>query len=104
MLCVERALDVLGATEAVLLALEGEIGDGQALGAHGGEHHLGLIGRHDLIFKSLKENHRTRQLIRVMNGRAFAVEVASLRVRADKAARITRLELVRVFFKSLYVA
>ena len=54
---VKGALGGLGAAEAVLLPLEGEVGHGQSLGAHGLEHHLRLIGWNDFVLKSLEEDH-----------------------------------------------
>src|SRR5206468_6446530 len=62
-LAVERALDVLGLSEAVLLALEGDVCDGKILSSQSLDHQLGLIRRHDLVFQSLKENNGARESI-----------------------------------------
>src|SRR5712692_5936983 len=71
---VERALDVLRLAEAVLFALEGEVGYGHALAAQGIDHRLGLVRWHDLVIEALKEDDRPRKLIDVMDWRTLAVE------------------------------
>src|SRR5262245_47919504 len=57
---IERTFDVFSAAEAMPFALESNISHRQALGARGGKHHLGLIGRHDFVVESLKQNDRAR--------------------------------------------
>src|SRR5262245_2006592 len=79
-LAVERSLDVLRPPEAMLLALEGNVGDGQPFPAQGFDHHLRLVRRDDLAFEPLKEDHRAREPVREINRRPLPVEVAPLRV------------------------
>src|SRR5438128_1375783 len=57
-LAFQGALDVLGAAEAVLLPLEGDVGDRQALRAQRGDHLLRLVGRHDAVLEALEEDDR----------------------------------------------
>src|SRR5438045_2735210 len=66
-LAIKRTLDILRTTKAVLLALEGNVGDGQAFRAQSINHHLRLIRQHNLVFQTLKEDHGTREPINMMN-------------------------------------
>src|SRR5438105_10437415 len=72
---VERALDRLGAAEAVLLAGEQQVGDRDAAAAQRLDHHLGLVRRHDTVLGALEENHRAAQPVGMGQRRALAVEV-----------------------------
>ena len=47
-----------GLAEAVLLALEGEVGDRHALGPQRLDDHLGLVRRHDLVLEALEHGQR----------------------------------------------
>src|ERR1041385_8361413 len=80
----------------MLLALEGNIGDRQSLLAQRLHHHLRLIRQHYLIFKSLKEDDRTRKPLCKVERRALAIKVCARRIRANQPVQITRLELVRL--------
>src|SRR6266545_4822597 len=64
---LEGAADVLGPAEAVLLALEGQVGVGDALQVEGARHLLGLAG-----------------------------QLRGLRIGTDQAVEVARLELVGV--------
>src|SRR5215212_51019 len=103
-LAVEGALDVLGASEAVLLALEGYIGDWKTLFPQGREHLLGLIRGHDLVFQTLEEDHGAGETPGRVYRRALGVEVSPIRVGSDQAVEITRLELVGLPRQGLDVA
>src|SRR5919108_217038 len=67
---VEGALDAFGPAEAVLLALEREVGDGQALLLERLDHQLGLVGRHDLVLEPLEEDHRAVEAVDEVERRA----------------------------------
>src|SRR5207248_7677145 len=54
-LAFERSLDVLRDAEAVLLALEGDVGDRQALLAEGGDDQLRLVRRDNLVLQRSEE-------------------------------------------------
>jgi hypothetical protein len=43
----------------VLLALEGDVGDGQMFAPQRFDHQLGLDRQNDLYFQTLKEDYRT---------------------------------------------
>src|SRR4029077_2734790 len=89
--------------EAVLLALEGEVGVGDAVGGHRGDHRLRLVRRHNRILESLEEDHRGAQAPGEVDRRALAVEVGALRIRADQPVEVAGLELVRVAGEGLGV-
>src|SRR5579875_811323 len=84
----QGALDVLGSAEAMSLAFEGHVGDGQALCAQGMDHQLCLIRWNDLVVKALKEDYRAGELIEVVDGRTLPVEVSPLRVGADETVQV----------------
>ena len=88
----------------MLLAFKRDVSDGDALFAERFNHNLGLIWRHNFVFKSLKENDWARQSIGEVNRRAFDVKIATLRVRTDQPQRVTRFKLVRVFREGLGIA
>ena len=67
-LAVQGALDVLRAAEAVLLALEGDVGDGETFSLQGLEHRLGLVRGNYLVLEALKEHDRARESLRVVEG------------------------------------
>src|SRR5450759_5832574 len=77
---LQGALDVLGFTEAVLLAGKGQVGHGDALGLEGGEHALSLGGRHDPVLQALQQDDRRGEPVDVVDGRARLVDGASGRV------------------------
>jgi len=85
---------VLGPPKAVLLALEGQAGIGDALGVEGARHLLGLVWRHDQVLQAVQQDHRARELVGVADRRALPVQLGGLRVGADQAVQIARLELV----------
>src|SRR5205085_4932677 len=103
-LAVERALDVLGLAEAVLLALEGDVGDGQLFTPERLDHQLGLVRRHDLVFEALKENDGARQAFSEVDGGALVIQIRAFGVRADEPVEVARLELVRVADEDRQVA
>ena len=86
---IQRAFDIFGATKSMLLAFKRDVSDGDALFAERFNHNLGLIWRHDFVFKSLKENDWARQSIGEVNRRAFDVKIATLWVRANQTVEIT---------------
>src|SRR5690349_17977266 len=53
--CVERSLDVVGAAEAMPLALEQQVAGRNPAAPQCLDHRLGLIGRHDAIVRPLEE-------------------------------------------------
>src|SRR5665811_1876385 len=93
---LERAPDRRGAPKAVLLALEQQVGDRQALGARGAVHGLGLARRHRLVLGALQQDERARQALGEVDRRALAIEVRALGPRADQRIEVARLELVGV--------
>src|SRR5215212_4195489 len=101
---IQGALYVLGASEAVLLSLEGYIGDRQPFLPQGCEHLLGLIRGDDLIFETLEEDHGAGDSPGRVYRRALDVEVRALWVGSDQAVEITRFELVGLPRQSLDVA
>src|SRR5437870_3086779 len=101
---LQAADDRLRSTEAVLLALEGEVRHGQPLAANRLRHPLGLIRRHHLVLQALKENQRARQPIDEVDRRSLAIEFLRLGIRPDQRVEIARLELVGVLRERLHVA
>ena len=88
----------------MLLAGEGEIGHGQALGPEGSDHHFRLIGRNYGIIEPLEKDDGTGEPLGEMDGRALAVEVLTFRVRPDQSIEIAGLELVGIPDQGLAVA
>src|SRR5918994_2173010 len=84
-LTVERPADVGRLPEAVLLALERDVGDGHPLGPQGVDDHLGLVGWHDLVLQALQHDQRP-----------LDVEVAAGRIGADEPVEVAALELERL--------
>src|ERR687897_3115381 len=103
-LAVQGPLDVLGSPEAVLLALEGYVGDGESLLLEGREHLLGLLFGHHLIFEALEEDHRAGESSGGVDRRALHVEVSPPGVGPDQAVEVARLELVGLPGQGLHVA
>ena len=93
---VEGGADVGGLAEAVALALEREVHDGQALGPHGLDDHLGLGRRDDLVVEALEHGERAVDAVDVEQRRAGLVDVLGVGPRADEAVEVAGLELVRV--------
>jgi hypothetical protein len=62
-LCLESPLDRLGAPEAMLLALEGDVRVRDAPSRQRVTHHLRLLGWHDPVLGPLQEQDRTVQLL-----------------------------------------
>ncbi len=56
-----------------------------------GAHLDGLIGRHHLVFESLKEDDRAGELSREVDGGTGIVEICAFGVRADEGVEIARL-------------
>ena len=71
---LERAHDVLGLAEAVLLARKGDVGDRQLLRPQHGHHRFGLVRRHHAVVETLEEDHRAGEPLGVVQRRARAVE------------------------------
>src|SRR6267143_4538119 len=103
-LAFERALDVLGDAEAVLLALERNVGDRQALLAEGVDDQLRLVRRDDLVLEALKENDRRRDPIEEVNRGPLSIDVPLFGPAADQTLIVHRLKLVGVAVKDLQVA
>src|SRR2546430_7643726 len=103
-LAFERPLDVLGDAEAVLLALEGDVGDRQALLAEGVDDQLRLVRRDDLVLQALKENHRCRDPIEEVNRGPLSIDVPLLGPASDQTLVVHRLKLVGVAVKDFQVA
>ena len=97
-------LDVLGDAEAVLLALERDVGDRQAFLAEGVDDQLRLVRRDDLVFQALKENHRCRDPIQEVNRGPLSIDVPLLGPAADQTLVVHRLKLVGVAVEDLQVA
>src|SRR6266508_239474 len=93
---LEGAADALGPAEAVLLALEGQVGVGDALQVEGARHLLGLAGRHHGVLQALQQDHRAGELVGVVDRRALPVQLRGLRIGTDQAVEVARLELVGV--------
>ena len=82
--------------EAVLFALERNVGVVDPALGQRGDHGLRLIGRHDPVFQTLKEDDRARELLRVVDRRASAVALDRLGIRTHEFVQIARLKLVCV--------
>src|SRR6266516_4020632 len=78
---IEAALNVGGLPEAVLLAREQEIADRIALAPQRLDHSSCLVRRHDGVLFPLKEDHRLREPIRVIERRSLAIARFLLRIR-----------------------
>ena len=101
---LECRLEVLGAPEAVALALEGHVGVGHPAAREGLHHRLGLRRGHDAVVEPLEEDQRPGEARGVMHGRALAVEIGAGGPGADQAVEVARLELVGVPRQGLEVA
>src|SRR5260370_38978783 len=88
---VERALDRRRLAEAVLLAGEEEIADGQLLALERRNHHRRLIWRHHLVFFALKEDDGRGEAIDRVDRRALDVGLPVLRIRSDEPVDVVRL-------------
>src|SRR3990170_7700267 len=93
---LQRASDGCDPAEAVLLALKGDVGDGNALRPQGLHYHLRLIRRYNPVLQSLEEDDRDFDPIRKLKWRAGPVQVRPFRVWADQGVVVLRLELVSV--------
>src|SRR5262245_55196489 len=82
---LETARNRFRPAESVLLAFECQIGHRQPLVADRVRHHLGLVGRHDLVLESLEEDEWTGETVDRMNRRPGAIRIASFRVGSNKA-------------------
>src|SRR5215211_6242044 len=65
---LDRAANVLLLPEAVALALEGEVGEGDTIAAQRVDHDLRLRRRHDLVVEALQEDHGGPQPVGVCRG------------------------------------
>jgi len=101
---LQRALDVLGLAEAVLLAFVEHIRGGDLPGPDGVEHQLGLVGRDDLVLVALKEDQRNRDVAGLEQGRALDVPIALGGVGANQAIQIARLVFVSLLGEDLQLA
>src|SRR5688572_3757934 len=70
---LEAPDDSVRLPEAVLLALEREVRNGQTLRAHGVGHHLRLVRRDDLVFQALEQNQRALEPVDEVNRRSSPV-------------------------------
>ena len=100
---LERPPDVRRLAEAVLLALEGQVGDRHALGPQGVDDHLGLRRRHDLVLEALQHDERAVEPVDVVDRRALDVALALLGVGPDERVEVAGLELVGVAGQGLEV-
>src|SRR5437868_6432206 len=57
-LAIQGPADVLGPAKAMLLAFEGQVGDGHPLLLEGIDDHRGLVGGDDLILEPLEDDQR----------------------------------------------
>src|SRR6476660_5706420 len=87
---VEALDDGLRLAKSMLLPLKREQRHGQALGTRRIRHDPGLIGRHDPIFETLKQDNGAREPVDEMNGRPALVKLAASRVRPYQAVEISR--------------
>src|SRR5205085_6317055 len=101
---VQRAFDVLCLPESVLLAGKRDVRNWYSLRAHGLDHLLRLVRRHDFVFQALKKDHRTREPLGKVNRRPFKVDVLALWIRPEQAGEVLRLVLVRVASQCFGVA
>ena len=88
----------------VALAGEHDQRDRQPLGASRLRHLLGLVRRDDEVVSALQQQDRRGQRVDVVDGGAVDVDGAILRVGADEAVEVARLELVGVSREDLEVA
>jgi len=70
---VESAFDVFGFAKTVLLAFVCNVSNRHFFAAQCVDHCFGLAWRHDFVFQSLKEDHRTLQLVSEVDRRAIEV-------------------------------
>src|SRR5262249_43246134 len=87
---IEAKLNVAGLAEAMLLAREQEIADRIALAAQCLNHAFCLVRRHDGAPPPLKEDHRLREPIHMIERRALAVARFLLRIGSDQPVEIAR--------------
>ena len=93
---VEGAADVGGLAEAVLLALERDVGHRHPPVPQRGHDHLRLRRRDDLVLQPLQHDQRPVEPLQVMDRRALDVHVAPFGVRPDQPVEVPALELVRL--------
>ena len=78
----------------MLFPCEQQIGHRNPPGAQGINHHLGLVGQHDLVLIPLQEEHGTGDAFGSGQRRPLLVDVRLLRVPAHQRIQISGLELV----------
>mmetsp|Transcript_9379 Transcript_9379/g.23316 ORF Transcript_9379/g.23316 Transcript_9379/m.23316 type:complete len:213 (+) Transcript_9379:326-964(+) len=93
---VQHAPDVLLLPESMLLPFEHLQRTGNLLLAADVEHHLSLVGRHNLVFQTLEEAQGNRQLIQILDRRTLLVDGLHCWIRSHQIVQISRLELVGV--------
>ena len=64
----EGEADVFGFAESVLLAWEGDAGDGDAVGAEDGDEFFGLVRGDDFVFEALEEDDWAGDGVGVVEG------------------------------------
>src|SRR5262245_56931437 len=88
----------------MLFALERDIRYREPLPPRRRRHHLGLIGRNDLVFESLEQDERRRQLVGEVDWRSRTVCLTRRRIWTDERVEIARLKLVSVLGEHFDVA
>src|SRR5437763_1635861 len=83
-LCLDRPLDILRAPETMALPGKKEGGVRELLALECVDDQASLGGRHHLVFLPLEEDDGTRDLIDVMDGRAFPEKRVRRRSLADE--------------------
>ena len=100
---LQGAHDRLRAAEAVLLALEGEVGVGHAAPLERFHHLLGLGRWHHRVLESLQQQHGHADAVGEVDRRALPPRLRLLGIGRDQAVHVAGLELVGVACERLGV-
>ena len=100
----QRTLDILRLSKAVTFLFKGNVFRHYAFLLQCIDHGFGLRGRHYFVLQSLQKNHRTIELVDVMNWRAFAINFLLCRIFTDQRIQIMCFKLMGIARECFQVA
>jgi hypothetical protein len=80
----------------MLFAIEKQISKRNSSLLQTSNHEFRLVGRNNLVLRSLKEDYRHRQAINVINRRTIDISLMFVGIRSDQPIQLMRLEFVRI--------